>query len=97
MKGQVDPSQRMQELEDITAEISSAVRARMVPVQDTQDLLARVTLNAEPVRTPQHEFTAIPSTELRRNVTRRRSNERARDSVGSTSVPIRSLVSRRPQ
>jgi hypothetical protein len=40
--------------------------------------------------------SVMPSTELRRNVTRRRSNDRTRDSVGSTSVPIRSLVSRKP-
>ncbi len=97
MKGQVDTSQRMQDLEDVTADISSAFRARIAPVQDTQDIFARINLNAESGQTPQHEFTAMPSTELRRNVTRRRSNERARDSVGSTSVPIPSLISRRPK
>jgi hypothetical protein len=97
MKGRAQASRQMQDLEDITAEISSAVRARIVPVQDTQDLFANMNLNAESGQTPHQEFSAMPSSELRRNVTRRRSNERARDSVGSTSVPIPSLVSRKPK
>jgi hypothetical protein len=96
MKGRMGTSQQMQALEDITAEISSAVRARLVPAHKAQDLFARMSLNEGSSRTPQLEVSSMPSSELRRNVTRRRSNERARDSVGSKSVPIQSLVSRKP-
>jgi hypothetical protein len=78
------------------AEISTAARARMVSVQDTVDLFARLNVESERDKTPQQMSSVMPSTELRRNVTRRRSNDRARDSVSSTSVPIRSLVSRKP-
>jgi hypothetical protein len=96
MKGRTGTAQQMQDLEDITEEISSAVRARLVPTHETQDLLARMSLDEGSGSTPQREGSVMPSSELRRNVTRRRSNERVRNSVGSTSVPIRSLVSRRP-
>jgi hypothetical protein len=96
MKERGGTSQHIQDLEDITAEISSAVRARLVPEHEAQDLFARMSLGDGFGRTPQQEVSSMPSSELRRNVTRRRSNERARDSVGSTSVPIQSLVSRKP-
>ncbi len=46
---------------------------------------------------PRELSFAAPSTEQRRNVTKRRSNSRARDSVDSTSVPISSLLSRKPK
>jgi hypothetical protein len=97
MKGRTQAFRQMQDLEDVTAEISSAVRARMVSVQDTQDLFASLNLNVESGQNSYQPFSAMPSSELRRNVTRRRSNERVRDSVGSTSVPITSLVSSKPK
>ncbi len=40
--------------------------------------------------------SVIPSTSLRKNVTKRRSNGRARDSLGSTSVPVSKLLERVP-
>jgi hypothetical protein len=95
MKERMDASRQLQDLEDITAEISSAVRARLVPERDAQDMFSRMTLDADSGKTPPQESSAIPSSELRRNVTRRRSHDRPRDSVGSTSVPIQSLVSRK--
>ena len=46
---------------------------------------------------PRELSFAAPTTEQRRNVTKRRSNSRTRDSLDSTSVPISSLLSRRPK
>ena len=40
--------------------------------------------------------SVVPSTSLRKNVTERRSNGRARDSLGSTSVPVSKLLERVP-
>jgi hypothetical protein len=54
-----------------------------------------------PIRTKEREdaHSEVPllSTDQRRNVTKRRSLDRVRDSVGSTSVPVSSLLSKRPQ
>jgi hypothetical protein len=97
MKERMEASRKLQDLEEITAEISSAVRARLVPERDAHEVFALMTLNADSGKTPTQESSAMPSSELRRNVTRRRSHDRARDSVGSTSVPIQSLVSRKPK
>jgi hypothetical protein len=45
-----------------------------------------------------HSRSAIPTTALRKNITQRRSNGRARDSIGSsTSVPVSELVARVPE
>ena len=41
--------------------------------------------------------SAVPPTALRKNVTKRRSNGRARDSIGTTSVPISKLLERVPK
>jgi hypothetical protein len=40
--------------------------------------------------------STFPSTALRKNITKRRSNERARDSVETTSIPIDKLLARVP-
>ncbi len=95
-RGENITTKQMQDLEAIASEISTAARARMVSVQDTASLFARLNIESERAKTPHQMSSAVPATELRQNVTRRRSIDRARDSVGSTSVPIRSLVSRRP-
>ena len=96
MNERMEAAKQMQDLESLTAEFSSAVRARMVSDRDTQNLFASMNLGAGNDESPQQGSSVLPSSELRRNVTRRRSSERARDSVGSTSVPVRSLVSRKP-
>ncbi len=44
-----------------------------------------------------HREVSLPSTDQRQNVTKRRSTDRVRDSLGSTSVPVSSLLSKRPQ
>jgi hypothetical protein len=43
-----------------------------------------------------HSGTTIPPTALRKNITQRRSNGRARDSIGSTSGPVLELITRVP-
>ena len=75
--------------------------------REAQGEFARMEITGSSVRTPgpvlrlrsggvsPGSSPVLPSTDLRRNVTRRRSNERARDSVGSTSVPVNRLLSRR--
>jgi hypothetical protein len=42
------------------------------------------------------EIFAMPSTVQRKNITTRRSQSRARDSIGSTSIPLNDLLARRP-
>jgi hypothetical protein len=45
-----------------------------------------------------HSGPVIPATALRKNITQRRSNGRARDSIGSsTSVPVSELIARVPK
>jgi hypothetical protein len=53
MKGESQASRKMQDLEEITAEISTAARARMVSVQDTVGLFARLNVRSERDTTPQ--------------------------------------------
>ena len=48
-------------------------------------------------RDQSQQASSIPSTNSRKNVTKRRSNGRARDSLGSTSVPVDELVARVPK
>ena len=77
----------MQEGEKTSAEASSAVRSRITSEREIAGDLAQLTVG--------EDSAFITSTELRRNVTRRKSNERSRDSIESTTIPVRSLVSRK--
>ncbi len=95
MKERMEALWQLQDVENVTAETSSAVHPQLVSGQETQDLFARLNVGVEHGETAQQDSFFMPSTELRRNVTRRRFNERARESVGSTSVLVQRLVSRK--
>jgi hypothetical protein len=152
--GEYNSVQQWQDLDELTADLSSTVRSRTtnppgLDVQETQDSLARMTLGGRQNQTPMRQSPlgsafnprtqaskmqqgsssvdqqrgrslgyersqgveasmlqsfgprelsfAAPTTEQRRNVTKRRSNGRVRDSLDSTSVPISSLLSRKPK
>jgi hypothetical protein len=93
MQDRIEAARQRRDFANATAE--SAARSGVGSVQDTQDWFSRLNVDADPEDTAQHNPSVMPSTELRRNVTRRRSQERARDSVGSTSVPVERLISRK--
>jgi hypothetical protein len=97
MKERMEALWQLQNLGESDAEVASAVPPQHEPMQETQDMFARMNVGVDYGGMAHQDSQFMPSTELRRNVTRRRSSERARDSVGSTSVPVQRLVSRKPK
>ncbi len=92
MKERMEALWQLQNLEENSADVASAVPSQHEPMQE---MFARMNVGEGHGGMAHQDPPFMPSTELRRNVTRRRSNERARDSIGSTSVPVQRLVSRK--
>jgi hypothetical protein len=97
MKERMEVLWQLQNLGESNAEIAFAVPPQHEPMQETQDMFARMNVGVDHGGIAHQDSNFMPSTELRRNVTRRRSSERARDSVGSTSVPVQRFMSRKPK